>query len=73
MAAELGFTSLGQRTKKRGTTTIMQQNVSQNTASERRNTSRSPEERAQRTTMSEVLREPSRAPAEARVFAHREE
>lgn len=43
----LQVTSLGHRTKKRGTTTVMLQNVTQKTTSERRKTSRSPEERPQ--------------------------
>lgn len=43
----LGVTSLGQRTKRRGTVTMMEQNVTQKTTSERLNTSRSPDGRTQ--------------------------
>lgn len=45
----LGVTSLGQRTKRRGTVTMMEQNVTQKTTSERLNTSRSPDGRTQDT------------------------
>lgn len=48
------FTSLGHRRKKSGTTTMMLQNVTQKTTSERRNRSKSPEERPEKVFLSRL-------------------